>query len=173
MSSHEIERFLSTWEHESELTARLLKTLPQDRYDFRPDPEGRSLGELAWHLAELEGFMSTIAMQRDIRAPKPAGIERPRTVPELATGYERVHREAVERVRTIRPEDLDHTLPFFGGRSISVRNVLWSALLHHLIHHRGQLMMMIRLAHGVPSHIYGPLREDGAAVRAGAQAKAP
>ncbi len=172
MSSHEIERFLSTWEHESEMTARLLKTLPQDQYDFRPDPEGRSLGELTWHLAELEGFMSMLAMERDFRAPKPAGLERPRTVAELASGYERVHRESVERVRGIQPEDLDRTLPFFGGRTISVRNVLWSALLHHLIHHRGQLMMMIRLAHGVPSRIYGPLREEDAAIRTRAQTKA-
>ena len=47
---------------------------------------------------------------------------------------------------------------------ISVRNILRFPLLHHLIHHRGQLMMMIRLAHGTPSHVYGPNREDGAPV---------
>jgi len=172
MSGHEIEQFLSTWEYESELTARLLKTVPKDQYDFRPDPEGRSMGELAWHMAELEGFMSTIAAEHNFSVPKPPGLERPRTVAELAPGYERVHREAVERVRRIRSEDFDHTFPFFGGHSTSVRNVLWSALLYHLIHHRGQLMMLIRMAHGVPSRLYGPLREDDAATRARAQEKA-
>ncbi|MGH7732076.1 MAG: DinB family protein [Candidatus Eiseniibacteriota bacterium] len=171
MSSHEIERFLSAWEFESKLTVNLLNTLPKDQYDFRPDPGGRSLGELAWHLAEIEGIMTTIAVKRDFGAPMPAGLERPRTVPELATGYERIHREAVERVRAIRPEDLDRTFPFFGGQSISVRHVLWTPLLHHLIHHRGQLMMMIRMAQGVPSRIYGPMREDDAAMRAKAQGR--
>ena len=68
MSGHEIEQFLSTWEYESELTARLLKTVPKDQYDFRPDPEGRSMGELAWHMAELEGFMSTIAAEHSSSA---------------------------------------------------------------------------------------------------------
>jgi len=46
------------------------------------------------------------------------------------------------------------------GEPISVRSILRFPLLHHLIHHRGQLMMMIRLANGVPSRVYGPNRED-------------
>jgi hypothetical protein len=31
---------------------KLLEALPAAKYDFRHDAEGRSLGELAWHLAE-------------------------------------------------------------------------------------------------------------------------
>jgi len=169
MSSDEREHFLRIWEYESGLTGKLLRSLPKDQYEFRPDPEGRSLGELAWHLAELEAFMSNIAASRRFDVPKPAGLDRPRTVPELATGYDRIHLEAVERVRAIRPEDLDREFPFVDGKPISVRNVLQFPLLHHLIHHRGQLMMMIRMADGVPSKVYGPNREDTAAARARAQ----
>jgi uncharacterized damage-inducible protein DinB len=171
MSSHKLEQFLRTWEFESGLTVKLLRTLPKDQYDFRPDPEGRSLAELAWHLAEVEAIMTSIAASRKFDTPMPPGLERPSTVPELATGYERIHREAVKRVRAIRPEDLDREFPFFEGQPLSVRNVLWLPLLHHLIHHRGQLMMMIRMAHGVPSRVYGPTREDDAAVRARAQGR--
>ena len=166
MSAHQIESFLKTWEFESGLTAKLLNTVPRDQLDFRPDPEGRSLGELAWHLAEIEAIMTTIAVHQDFKAPMPPGLQRPHTAGDIASGYERVHREAVERVRSIPPEDLDRTFPFVFGQTISVRNVLWIPLLHHLIHHRGQLMMMIRMAHGTPSRLYGPLREDEAAMRA-------
>src|SRR6266571_5361903 len=121
---NELEAFLERWERESAKTISLLEGLPKDRYDFRPDPEGRSLGELAWHLAELEGIMSNIAAKQSLDASKMPGLERPRTVPELATGYERIHREAVERARAIRPEDLDREFPFVGGKPLSVRNVL-------------------------------------------------
>ena len=160
MSVDEIKHFLGIWEAEHGLTMSLLRSIPEDRYDFRPDPEGRSLGELAWHLSELEAIFSTMAVRRQFEGSMPPGIERPRTVPELATGYERIHREAVERVRGLGSEDLGREFPFLGGRSISVRNVLRFPLLHHLIHHRGQLMMMIRLARAVPSRVYGPNRED-------------
>lgn len=159
MSSDEIQRFMSLWEAESGLTARLLKTIPADRYDFRPDPDGRSLGELAWHLVEIETIMSTIALNRkfDASIPQPP---RPGTIPEVAEGFESAHREAAERVRGIQPDDLDQEFMFVMNRPISVRNVLWFPLLHHSIHHRGQLMMMIRQASGVPSRVYGPNRED-------------
>jgi uncharacterized damage-inducible protein DinB len=160
----EIDELITIWERESHLTSKLLRTMPSDHLDFRPDPHGRSLGELAWHLAEIEAIMTTIAQQRSFSAPPPAGLERPKSAEEMASGYDRIHREAVERVRGLKLEELALEFPFFGGGTISVRGVLRYPLLHHLIHHRGQLMMMIRLAKGVPSRVYGPNREDGAPV---------
>jgi len=165
MSKDEMVDFLKMWEREARTTLELLKTIPEDRYEFRPDPKGRSLSELAWHLAELEAVMTNIALKRDFGAPMPPEAKRPRTVPELVAGYENVHREAVQRVTEIRPEDLDREFPFFGGQTIRVRDVLRYPLLHHLIHHRGQLMMMIRLAEGVPARVYGPNREESRPVR--------
>jgi len=58
MPSNELEMFLGSWEHEAKNTQRLLAALPTTQYDFRPDPKGRSLGELAWHLAEIEAYLS-------------------------------------------------------------------------------------------------------------------
>ena len=165
MSAHEIDEFVSLWEHESGVTSQLLKSVPADQFSFRPDPQGKSIGELAWHLAELEGIMSNLAVQRSSAAAKMAGLEQPATMAEVVSGYERVHRESVARVRSLRAEDLDREFDFFG-RPITVRRVLRFPLLHHLIHHRGQLMMMIRMAHAVPSRVYGPLREESPPVQA-------
>ena len=74
----ELTRFLNVWEQETAKTAKLLNCLPRDQYDFRPDAGGRSLGELAWHLAEGDAYI-THGIERgqfDFGA-KPAGIERP------------------------------------------------------------------------------------------------
>jgi len=91
---------------------------------------------------------------------KPPGLERPRQIAELAPGYERVHKESVARLKKISDADLDRTIPFFDGRPLPVRQIMWSATLHHLIHHRGQLMLMSRLAGGTPPGMYGPNREE-------------
>ncbi len=157
---NELERFIETWEKESAKTIKLLEVLPKEGYDFRPDPEGRSLGELAWHLAEPEAYGSFAiergGFSRDVRPP---GIERPRTIGELAPGLARVHKEALARVQKLTPEDLDRSITSLGGQPITVREVLWDFLLLHNIHHRGQLAMLCRLAGGRPTSLFGPTRE--------------
>src|SRR5579863_6148802 len=112
MPINELETFLKSWDAEAESTLKLLRALPVTQYDFRPDPAGRSLGELAWHLAEVDAYPSlTIETGQFDLNMKPPNIERPRKVEELAPGYERIHREAVARIRKLKPEDLDRTVP--------------------------------------------------------------
>lgn len=161
------EQFILAWEPEAKRTIKALQALPVHQYDFRPDPGGRSLGELAWHLAEVDAYMTHgIDTGKFEMGSKPPGIERPRTVEALAPGYERVHADAVARVRKLKPEDLDREITFFDGRPMRVRDILWGALLHHSIHHRGQLQLMCRLAGGTAPGLYGPNREEMAAMRA-------
>src|SRR5436190_13967488 len=108
MASHEFEQFLGTWEHESKKTQQLLAALPKDKYDFRPDAKGRSLGELAWHLAELDGYISDgVANGKFDFDAKLPNLQRPRTVAELAPGFTRVHADAVARVKGLKPGALD------------------------------------------------------------------
>ena len=172
MAMNELEMFLNAWEREAESTLKLLRALPATQYDFRPDAGGRSLGELAWHLAEGDAYMSYgIDNGKFTMEAKPPNIERPRTIEALAPGYERIHREAVERIRKLKPEDLDRSVPFFMG-PMSIRDILWNAVIAHGIHHRGQLSLMCRLAGGQPPGLYGPNREETAAMRAGAGARA-
>ena len=172
MSAHEHEQFLKTWEWEAQHTIKLLKALPEGQYEFRPDPNGRSLGELAWHLAEGDAYM-TFGIENGTfqAAAKPPGIERPKTIAGLAPGYERIHRDAVARVAKLGPADFDRTLPFFDGTPMSVRDILWGAVLHHGIHHRGQLVLLCRLAGGTPPGIYGPNREEWAKMMEAMKAK--
>jgi uncharacterized damage-inducible protein DinB len=161
MSTHEHEQFLKSWEIEGRKTLEVLRALPANQYDFRPDPKGRSIGEMAWHLSEVDGYMTHGIQQGGLaEAAKPPGIERPRAIADLAPGYERIHRDAVARVRALSAADFDRTIPFFDGTPITIREILWYALLHHSIHHRGQLVLMCRLAGGTPPGVYGPNREE-------------
>jgi uncharacterized damage-inducible protein DinB len=168
MSTNELEMFLKAWEREAENTLKLLRALPVTQYDFRPDAGGRSLGELAWHLAEVDAYLSHIIETGQFSLEtKPPNIERPRRVEELAPGYERIHREAVARIRKLKPEDLDRSTPFVTGPT-AIRDILWSSMLAHGIHHRGQLSLICRLAGGQVPALYGPNREETAARRASA-----
>jgi uncharacterized damage-inducible protein DinB len=166
--TNELETFMKTWERETEGTLKLLRALPPTQYDFRPDADGRSLGELAWHLAEGDAYMSYGVENGGFdMGAKPPNIERPRTVEALAPGFERIHKDAVARIQKLKVEDLDRSIPFFGGRVVTIRHILWDSIIAHGIHHRGQLALMCRLAGGQCPGLYGPNREETAAMRAG------
>jgi uncharacterized damage-inducible protein DinB len=162
---NELDRFRTVWNMEAQLTIKLLEALPTTQYDFRPDPGYRSLGEMAWHLSEIEGYTSYGISKGAVTFQEaPPNIKRPREVQLLAPGYRRVHEEAVARLADLTEADLDRELPF-ADRRMPIRDMLWGAILMHLIHHRGQLSLMCRLAGGTPPSIYGPNREDMAAMR--------
>jgi len=162
MPSHdEMDRFRACWNAEAERTLRLLEALPEDQYDFRPDPQGRTLGQMAWHLSEIDACLSFgIAAGRFRFEDEPPDLKRPREIRLLAPGYRRVHQQAVARLETLADDRLDDTVTFFDGRRLTLREVLWNELLHHLIHHRGQLALLCRMAGGRPPGLYGPNREE-------------
>jgi len=158
---NEIETFRRVWNAEAENTIRLFEALPIDQYDFRPDPKGRSIGELAWHLSEIDACLTFgIAEGRFSFEDEPPDLQRPREISLLAPGYRRVHDQAQERIENVRNDQLDRVVTFFDGRQLTIREVLWDQLLHHLIHHRAQLVLLCRMAGGAPPGLYGPNREQ-------------
>src|SRR5258706_5131725 len=101
----ELQEFLRHWERETDGMLDLMRALPADQYDFRPDAGGRSIGELAWHLAEGDAYNSLCVESGGIDpGMKPPGVARPRTVAKPAPGYKRVHAHANERIRQLRTE---------------------------------------------------------------------
>lgn len=165
----ELQQFFKQWERETEGTLALLRALPPDQYDFRPDGGGRSLGELAWHLAEIDAYSAVGIAQGHFRFDvKPPHISRPRTVNELAPAFRVVHDDAVARIESSQTSDLDREIRYADGTLRTIRDLLWQKLLLHAIHHRGQLTLQCRLAGGVPPGLFGPTREEIAARRTAA-----
>ena len=68
------------------------------------------------------------------------------------------------RLASLTEAQLDGEMQF-ADRRMAVRDMLWGAILMHLIHHRGQLSLMCRMAGGTSPGIYGPNREEMAAMR--------
>ncbi|HEY8258805.1 MAG TPA: DinB family protein [Gemmatimonadales bacterium] len=165
--SDEVETFLAVWNAEAQDTLRLLEILPPDQYDFRPDPNGRSIGEMAWHLSEIDACLSFgLALRRFRLEDEPPDLKRPREIRLLGPGYRRIHDQAVARLEGLTSDQLEDSVTFFDGRQLTIRHVLWNELLHHLIHHRAQLVLLCRMAGGAPPGFYGPNREEMEAIRA-------
>ena len=160
----EVDHFSNMWKQGTNATIALMRALPIDQYDFRPDAGGRSLGELAWHLAEVDAYVSVGIEQGHFRFDvKPPHIERPRTVEGLAPAFRVVHDDARTRLAHLQGSDLDREIRYADGTPWTIRDLLWQKLLLHAVHHRGQLTLLCRLAGGIPPGLFGRTREDSTA----------
>lgn len=162
----ELERFRKVWNSEADVTIRVMESLPDDQYDFRPDPKGRSIGEMAWHLSEVDACLTFGVATGQFRLEdEPPNLKRPREVSLLAPGYRRIHQEALERIASLSDADLDREMTYINGARLTVRDILWEQLLHHMIHHRAQLVLLCRMAGGAPPGLFGPNREEMHAIQ--------
>jgi hypothetical protein len=93
---------------ETDWTTKLLEAIPADRYRLPPRPPGPIAGELAWHLAEVEGYTSHRRQQRGSHLRGSAAQhEAAREVKQLAPGFRQVHKDAVANLANLKESDLD------------------------------------------------------------------
>ena len=142
----EIQAFLIEWEREFAATSRLMGSLPPTALSWRPHPKSRTAGELVWHLVQSERLAANSYL-----AGKNLGEEVPAAPPTLQAmiqTYAPQHQDLSERVR--KAPDEAWTRPQTGEAFLRPR------LLHHAIHHRGQLSVYLRLLDAKVPPVYGP-----------------
>jgi uncharacterized damage-inducible protein DinB len=155
---------LPEFDQEAKTTRTALERVP-DKPDFAPHPNSMPLGRLAPHIAELSGFglmvLTTPAVDFSQRSYKPLAFE-------SAAQLVRVFDEGAAKTRAALVALPDGawgetwTLSFEGRPIFSGTRFLAyrQMFLNHLVHHRAQLGVYLRL-NGVPvPAIYGPSADE-------------
>jgi len=156
-----VAEFTTLWQREMGFTAKALRALTDASLAQRVTAEDRSLGELAWHLAttipEMMGRTGLALDEGDAEAPTPASAA------AIAAAYERASQGLHAAVTSSwRDETLTVEDEMYGERW--PRSFTLTALILHEIHHRGQMTVLMRQAGLVVPSLYGPNREETAAM---------
>lgn len=139
---------------------RVLKALPQDRLDYRPDPKSRTAAELAWVLATEEAALLSLLDTGSVewKDEKP-----PSTVAEIVEAYERNANAVNERLEKLDDAGWEKKAKFLmGGETAwetTIDGFVWG-FLFDAVHHRGQLSTYLRPMGGKVPSIYGPSADD-------------
>lgn len=160
----EIGRYLlEEWTAEAASTKRMLEGAPEDRFQWKPHERSRSLGELVQHVATLPSWFLPVF---ETSSFDPAVYKDP---PELTTKAEalRLFDEGsgrlAERLRKTPEPEYDKGWSFTGDggtETVTKAEALRSWLFDHLIHHRAQMSVYLRLL-GVPvPGMYGPSADE-------------
>jgi uncharacterized damage-inducible protein DinB len=149
---------LGDLDRELAATRRVLEALPDGAWNFRPRAGAWSFGDLANHLVELTFWLQTVLDRDEFDAA--AGSEGP----AAADGREQVLRAFDGRAALVRaatgPMDAarlgadwalrDGSTVVFRARRAEVLR----RCLNHLIHHRGQLVLYVRMQGIAPPLLY-------------------
>ena len=156
-----IEDFQADWGYEAEITTKLFGNLTDESLDQRINDGGRTLGFLAWHIVITLGEMlGKVGLAIDCppeEAPAPASAR------EIVETFERAAQSVAAEVEknwtdeTLLIEDEMYGMTWKRGTTLHL-------LIAHQAHHRGQATILMRQA-GLPViGVYGPAKEEWAAM---------
>lgn len=154
-----------TPELESELakTRKFLAAVPEGHNDFKAHERSMLLSRLAGHVAELPGFAYFILTRSgvDMGTPEdPRKILRMTSPQELLAEFEPLAARLLEALKATSDEAFDkiYTLSRQGTRVAAMPRyeAYRSMFLDHLIHHRAQLGVYLRLLEVPVPQSYGP-----------------
>jgi uncharacterized damage-inducible protein DinB len=145
---------LPSLKNEHRLTKNVIEAIPLDKGDYRPDDISMSAMGLAWHIVATEKrFMDAVLTGAFDLTPNPM----PETIKnskDLLAWYEENFSSRMDKLANLSNDQMLHIVDFRGMFQLPAVMYL-GFVLHHTVHHRGQLSMYLRpMGAKVPS-IYG------------------
>lgn len=160
------ETLLPEFDREMGLTRRILERIPDGQFAWQPHAKSMTLGRLAEHLAELPGWATVSILQDgiDMATGRPPDYVPPATRAAVLEMFDRTVTEARAAIagRTDAELMAPWTLKAQGKEIFTMPKaiVLRSFVMNHIVHHRGQMSVYLRL-HDVPvPSIYGPSADE-------------
>jgi len=159
-----IDGLLSELEQEAATTRRVLERIPQVHLSWKPHPKSMSLGQLALHVATVPGNVAELAARDTVPEPptfvQPEAATASELVPALTAsvakakqalgGFDDARMGAMWRLQS-------------GGKDILAMPrvaVVRAIMLNHWYHHRGQLLVYLRLLNQSVPSVYGPTADE-------------
>jgi uncharacterized damage-inducible protein DinB len=161
------ESLLPEYDHELATTRRVLERVPEAEFGWRPHARSMTLGQLAGHVANIPFWLSATmnAPFYDVTAgDKEATLEPPVSRDALLKEFDEKVRNA--RASLAKATDAEMMAPWAlkqaGHEIFSVPRVaaVRSFVMNHMIHHRGQLSVYLRLKDVPVPPIYGPTADE-------------
>src|SRR5215469_9392578 len=155
---------LPEFDEEMKNTRKILECVPDGKFDYKPHPKSMSMQRLATHVAELPSW-GTMTLDREV-FDIPPDYE-PHFATSRAELLQMFDKHAAEaRTQIEKTSDADWqkiwTLTF-GGKTIMQMPrtaVMRGTVMNHLVHHRAQLGVYLRLNDVAIPGMYGPSADE-------------
>jgi uncharacterized damage-inducible protein DinB len=157
------------------ITRRVLERVPTDRLAWQPHAKSMTLGQLAHHLAAIPGLIAKFRQSDGLdMATRPSSYASGESTPAILATFDQSI--AAMKAALADLEDGEATATWrltFGDREIFARpriGVMRTMCLNHMIHHRGELVVYLRLLDVPVPVVYGRSADENPFAKPAAQA---
>ena len=156
------ETLLPEFDVEMTSTRRVIERVPTDKGQWKPHPKSFSLGHLAQLVAGMPGWITNAVRETQLDLAAYPGYSYEKTE-DLVKSFDRHVADA--RKALASSKDSDYSVPWslkHGDRVILTmpRGAVVRQHISHLVHHRGQLTVYLRLIDVPVPSIYGPTADE-------------
>ena len=144
-------------------TRRVLARVPSDKGAWKPHPKSFALGHLAQLVSGLPGWLTNIVTQTELDLAKGPGYSLQKTQ-TLLDIFDKNVRDARAAIAAASDEDLDVKWSLKMGDRVLATDARRSVVrntISHLVHHRAQLGVYLRLLDLPVPSAYGPTADEG------------
>lgn len=158
--------FLGELENEARVTRTVLERVPADKFDWKPHEKSMTMGRLAVHCAEMFGWTKETLKQDELDFAKMENKPfEPKTTQELLAYFD----DLIAKAKIVLNETSDETFmtdwTMRNGDQVYMTMpkvaVMRTFVMNHIVHHRGQLSVYLRLNDIPVPSIYGPSADEG------------
>jgi uncharacterized damage-inducible protein DinB len=155
---------LPEFDHETGVTRRLLERVPEDKFDWRPHPKSYSMIELATHVATIPSWGAPTLTQTELDLGGPNQNTAAASRADLVSRFDK--NVADTRAALVGKTDAEMMVVWSlknNGQTVFTmpRAAVWRGfVLNHMVHHRGQLSVYLRLNEVPVPAMYGPSADE-------------
>jgi uncharacterized damage-inducible protein DinB len=158
---------LPEFDHEMKVTRRVLERMPMADGDWKPHAKSMSLGRLASHVGDIPGWAGVIVQKPYFEMSESGYKPVTHTSTEaLLADFDQKAALARIAIESMSDEDMLSSWEFRVKGQVMLKmpkaGVIRSLLMNHLIHHRGQCSVYLRLKNVPVPSIYGPSADESA-----------
>jgi uncharacterized damage-inducible protein DinB len=152
-----VQGFVQEWEQEAASTQKVLDALTDASLAREVAPGYRTLGEIAWHVAETVPLFASLVGLKIESAGENRSV--PTSAAAIAAEYRRASQSLLNLVKSQFTDETMLQNSDMFGRAMPNGAIL-RMMLKHEIHHRGQLTVLMRQAGLKVPGVYGPSKDE-------------
>jgi uncharacterized damage-inducible protein DinB len=159
-----VEGLLSEFDMEMQNTRKVLERVPMDKSDWKPHAKSGNMGWLAWHVAYLPAWLAPTFTANELDLATLPKTETPKTREELLAFFDKNVKDGRAALANAKEQAMGDIWTLKKGpMSLFAipRVAVWRGIvMNHLIHHRAQLGVYLRLNDVPVPALYGPSADE-------------